>query len=120
MYESPVQVGIALRVSAGGISSMTCFMSSIEVMPVGLASEGEESLAFLDLPHKEFVTIGRSVGDKNLLFIASAVKIPAVGHALDSNKAWLIAILDGPVELLIGARMLSVSQGSLGIMVSSI
>ena len=120
MHESPVQVGIALRVSAGGISSMTCLMSSIEVMPVGLASEGEESLAFLNQPHKEFVTIGRSVGDKDFLFIASAVKISAISHALDSNEAWLIAILDGPVELLIGARILSVSQGSLGIMVSSI
>ena len=111
MYESPVQVGIALRVSAGGISSMTCFMSSIEVMPVGLASEGDMAFALLNLPHEEFVAIRGPVGNQDLVvLVVSAVQVASVGQALDGIVSWLLQLYKLPVECMRSFRIMSVGQ----------
>jgi hypothetical protein len=106
-----MQVVIALRGSSSGERYVAMLSSSIEEMPVGLASKGDVAFTLLNLPHEEFITIRRPVGDQDLVvLVVSAVQVASIGQALDGIVSWLLQLYKLPVECMRSFRIMSVGQ----------
>jgi len=106
-----MQVVIALRGSSSGERYVAMLGSSIEEMPVGLASEGDVAFTLLNLPHEEFITIRGPVGNQDLVvLVVSAVQVASIGQALDGIVSWLLQLYKLPVECMRSFRIMSVGQ----------